>query len=62
MWMVNDLVFALSNLVIFSVGAYLWYEGALTIGAVYLLFNYKDLLLSYLLRPWIAPVLTLSLN
>lgn len=46
MWMTNVGIFALGNALAFGLSAYLWRVGALTIGAVYLIFYYTELLRS----------------
>jgi ATP-binding cassette subfamily B protein len=44
MWLTNVGVFALGNALAFGLSAYLWSIGAITIGAVYLIFYYTELL------------------
>jgi len=44
MWMTTLFVFALGNAVAFAVGAYLYNAGAITIGTVYIIFYYTELL------------------
>ncbi len=44
MWMTTIIVFALGNALAFAVSAYLWKQGSLTIGTVYLIFYYTELL------------------
>lgn len=44
MWMTNVGIFALGNALAFGLSAYLWRVGAITIGAVYLIFYYTELL------------------
>jgi ATP-binding cassette subfamily B protein len=44
MWSATILTFAIGNAVAFGVGAYLWSIGAITLGTVYLLFHYTDML------------------
>jgi ATP-binding cassette subfamily B protein len=44
MWMTNIAVFALGNVVAFSLSAYLWQTEAITIGTIYLIFHYTELL------------------
>ncbi len=46
MWMTNAGVFALGNAVAFGLSAYLWRTEAITIGTVYLIFHYTELLRS----------------
>ena len=43
-WSTTILLFAIGNAVAFGVGAYLWSLGAITLGTVYLLFHYTDML------------------
>lgn len=43
-WSSTILTFALGNAVAFAVGGYLWTTGAITVGTVYLLFYYTELL------------------
>jgi ATP-binding cassette, subfamily B, bacterial len=43
-WSTTVLLFAIGNAVSFGVGAYLWSLGAITLGTVYLLFHYTDML------------------
>jgi len=43
-WSTTLLLFAIGNAVAFGVGAYLWSLGAITLGTVYLLFHYTDML------------------
>jgi ATP-binding cassette subfamily B protein len=43
-WSTTILLFAVGNAVAFGVGAYLWSLGAITLGTVYLLFHYTDML------------------
>jgi ABC-type multidrug transport system fused ATPase/permease subunit len=44
LWSMTVLIFAIGNAVSFGVGAYLWSLGAITLGTVYLLFHYTDML------------------
>ncbi len=44
MWMTATGIFALGNATAFAVSAYLWRLGAVTIGTVYLIFHYAELL------------------
>ncbi|HEV8653916.1 MAG TPA: ABC transporter ATP-binding protein [Candidatus Limnocylindria bacterium] len=44
LWSMTILIFALGNAVAFGVGAYLWSLGVITIGTVYLIFHYTDML------------------
>jgi ATP-binding cassette subfamily B protein len=44
MWATTTLLFAMGSAVAFGVGAYLWSLGAITLGTVYLLFHYTDML------------------
>ena len=44
MWMASTLVFAIGTAVSFGIGAYLYQRGAATIGMVYMLFHYTQLL------------------
>jgi ATP-binding cassette subfamily B protein len=44
MWASTILTFAVGNAVAFAVGGYLWTIGAITVGTVYLLFYYTELL------------------
>jgi ATP-binding cassette subfamily B protein len=44
LWSMTTLIFAVGNAVSFGVGAYLWSLGAITLGTVYLLFHYTDML------------------
>jgi ABC-type multidrug transport system fused ATPase/permease subunit len=44
LWTSSIVTFAVGNAVAFGVGAYLWSLGAITLGTVYLLFNYTDIL------------------
>jgi ATP-binding cassette subfamily B protein len=43
-WSTTILLFAIGNAVAFGIGAYLWSLGAITLGTVYLLFHYTDML------------------
>ena len=45
MWMANIAIYALGNVIVFVLGAYLWRAGAITIGTVYLILHYTELLL-----------------
>jgi ABC-type multidrug transport system fused ATPase/permease subunit len=44
MWMTTLMVFAAGNAVAFALGAYLWHAGTITIGTVYIIFYYTELL------------------
>ncbi|HBL59453.1 MAG TPA: ABC transporter ATP-binding protein [Cyanobacteria bacterium UBA8803] len=44
LWGTTIGLFAIGNAIAFAVGAYLWNEGGITIGEVYLLFHYTNLL------------------
>ncbi len=44
MWMANVALFAVGHAVAFSVGAWLWRAAAISIGTVYLIFHYTELL------------------
>ncbi|MBX3011244.1 MAG: ABC transporter ATP-binding protein [Caldilineaceae bacterium] len=44
MWMTNVAVFAVGTMLIFSLGAYFWQRGVMTLGTVYLLYHYTELL------------------
>ncbi|WNQ13873.1 ABC transporter ATP-binding protein [Paenibacillus aurantius] len=44
MWITTIVVFAMGNAMAFAVSAYLWKKGSLTIGAVYMIFYYTELL------------------
>lgn len=44
MWISTIIIFALGNAVAFAVCAYLWRQGEITIGAVYMVFYYTELL------------------
>lgn len=44
MWQSSLGIFAIGNIIAFGIGGYLWSKGAITIGAVYLIFNYTELL------------------
>jgi ATP-binding cassette subfamily B protein len=43
-WSTTIFLFAVGNAIAFGVGAYLWSLGAITLGTVYLLFHYTDML------------------
>ncbi len=43
-WITIIIVFAFGNIVAFGIGGYLWLKGAITIGTVYLIFYYTELL------------------
>jgi len=45
MWMANIAIYAIGNAVVFVLGAHLWRAGAITIGTVYLILHYTELLL-----------------
>ncbi|QJD88331.1 ABC transporter ATP-binding protein [Cohnella herbarum] len=44
MWITTIIIFALGNAMAFAVSAYLWKQGSITIGTVYLIFYYTELL------------------
>jgi len=44
MWVTTIVVFALGNAMAFAISAYLWKQGSITIGTVYLIFYYTELL------------------
>ncbi|MDP9282378.1 MAG: ABC transporter ATP-binding protein/permease [Chloroflexota bacterium] len=44
LWSVTILIFAVGNAVAFGIGAYLWSLGVITIGTVYLIFHYTNML------------------
>ncbi len=44
LWSTSILLFAVGSAIAFGVGAYLWSLGAITLGTVYLLFHYTDML------------------
>jgi ATP-binding cassette subfamily B protein len=44
MWNTSILVFALGNAMAFAISAYLWKEGSVSLGTVYLIFFYTELL------------------
>lgn len=44
MWITAVGVFALGNAIAWSIGAYLWQRGSLTLGSIYLVFHYTQLL------------------
>jgi ATP-binding cassette, subfamily B, bacterial len=44
LWSMTIVIFAVGNAVAFAVGAYLWTLGVITLGTVYLLFHYTDML------------------
>ena len=44
LWSTTTLTFAIGNAIAFGAGAYLWSIGAITLGTVYLLFHYTDML------------------
>ena len=44
LWSSSIMTFAIGSAVAFGVGAYLWSLGAITLGTVYLLFHYTDIL------------------
>jgi ABC-type multidrug transport system fused ATPase/permease subunit len=44
LWSATTVTFAVGNAIAFGVGAYLWSLGAITLGTVYLLFHYTDML------------------
>lgn len=44
MWMTNIIIFALGTAVAFALSAYLYGRGEMTIGTVYLVFNYTELI------------------
>lgn len=44
MWITTIIVFAIGNAVAFAICAYLWNKGAMTIGTVYMIFYYTELM------------------
>jgi ATP-binding cassette subfamily B protein len=44
LWSMTVLIFAIGNAVSFGIGAYLWSLGVITLGTVYLLFHYTNML------------------
>jgi ATP-binding cassette subfamily B protein/ATP-binding cassette subfamily C protein len=44
MWMTSNLTFTIGTAIAFTIGAYLWYREAITIGTVYLIVHYTGLL------------------
>lgn len=44
MWITAIVVFALGNAMAFAISAYLWRQGGITIGTVYMVFHYTELL------------------
>jgi len=44
LWSTTIILFAVGNAVAFGIGAYLWSLGVITLGTVYLLFHYTDML------------------
>ena len=44
MWTSSVFIFALGTMISFGVGGYLWQKGIITIGTVYLIFNYTELI------------------
>lgn len=44
LWSTNIALFALANALAFALSAYLWYQSMITIGGVYLIFYYTELL------------------
>lgn len=44
MWMTSIVIFAVGNIITFGMGAYLKINGIITLGTVYLIFNYTELL------------------
>lgn len=44
MWITTIIVFALGNAIAFAIGAYLWKRGEISLGTVYMLFYYTELL------------------
>jgi ATP-binding cassette subfamily B protein len=44
LWSMTIVIFAVGNAVSFGIGAYLWSLGVITLGTVYLLFHYTDML------------------
>ncbi|WP_409342731.1 ABC transporter ATP-binding protein [Paenibacillus sp. MBLB4367] len=44
MWITTLIVFAIGNAVAFAICAYMWHKGAMTIGTVYMIFYYTELL------------------
>ena len=45
MWITSMLTFAVGNALAFVLGAYLWSSHAITIGTVYLIFYYTNLMM-----------------
>ncbi len=44
MWMTSSAIFTVGTAIAFAVGSLLWYQGVMTIGAVYLVVHYTELL------------------
>lgn len=44
MWTSSVFIFALGTMISFGVGGYLWQKGIITLGTVYLIFNYTELI------------------
>src|SRR5690606_21333010 len=44
MWISTIIVFAIGNAIAFAVSAYMWKAGAITIGTVYMIFYYTELM------------------
>jgi len=44
MWTSSVVIFAIGTIISFGLGGYLWQKGAITIGTVYLIFNYTELI------------------
>ncbi len=44
MWITTIIIFAMGNAMAFAISAYLWKQGSITIGTVYLIFYYTELL------------------
>ena len=44
LWSMTTLIFAVGNAIAFGMGAYLWTLGVITIGTVYLIFHYTNML------------------
>jgi ATP-binding cassette subfamily B protein len=42
MWPATEALFAIATLLLFGVGAWLWGKGALTVGAIYLIWSYTE--------------------
>ncbi|TMV50881.1 ABC transporter ATP-binding protein [Paenibacillus mesophilus] len=44
MWITTLVVFAIGNAIAFALSAYLWHQGAISIGTVYMIFYYTELM------------------